>query len=321
MTLNTIYILRIFPMLTYDLAPVFLSVTGVVMTWGMFRLHIFDILPMAYDALLVGMRDGVVVIDSRREVAALNPAAEQILDWSAPEVIGRPAEEAFRLWPAIFSLLISPEILRTELAVRKKDAEHTYDMSVSPLLDPYRRKIGELVIFHDVTASRQIQEELRALSITDPLTGLFNRRKFFESLSKEIQRARRYEQDLALIVIDVKGLKRINDTYGHLAGDEALQQVGRVISQLRSTDLAARFGGDEFVILLPSTSAEKAVEVAERILDDLSRDILGSGGHVAINMGIAALVLEDDDEGRSLIERADQAMYRAKQAGRGYCTA
>lgn len=164
----------------------------------------------------------------------------------------------------------------------------------------------------------RLYAKTQQLAITDSLTGLPNRRKFFEVLEAEIARARRYKTPLALAILDLDNLKHINDTYGHQAGDEALQQVAQTMRQIsRETDLAARYGGDEFVLLLPHTSFEGARHLGHRLLKEVCQISLDNGEHLSISVGIAVLAGDGDENDKALLARADQALYQAKQSGRG----
>jgi diguanylate cyclase (GGDEF)-like protein len=160
--------------------------------------------------------------------------------------------------------------------------------------------------------------ELLSLSITDPLTGLLNRRKFEETMASEVARAKRYAP-MSLLMIDLNRFKAINDRYGHPAGDEALKMVARTLQEgSRSTDYCARIGGDEFAVILPHTDASSAKVVRDRILRRIARIQATAGGEefgISLSIGIATLP-GDADDAEALIAAADSAMYRAKAASR-----
>jgi len=165
----------------------------------------------------------------------------------------------------------------------------------------------------------QVEREasLHASALSDPLTGLANYRHLFESLHREIERAQRYDAPLSLLAIDVDDLKRINDEGGHLVGDKALQLIARVLKgTVRTFDLVARQGGDEFAVLLPNTAAREALVLAERLRSEIVRQLIlgrplsASIGVAAHERGMSPLTV------RSLVEASDQALYRAKRGGR-----
>jgi two-component system cell cycle response regulator len=166
------------------------------------------------------------------------------------------------------------------------------------------------------------QTHLRALAQTDVLTGLANLRAFRERLADEVRRARRYGTNLTCIMADMDHLKPVNDAFGHGAGDRAIAAVADVLrSQLRATDLGARYGGDEFVLLLPHTGAADGRILAERLCARLAATDLPIGDRkvsVRTSFGVAELEpVDGDDGGAGLLRRADEALYAAKRSGRG----
>jgi diguanylate cyclase (GGDEF)-like protein len=170
--------------------------------------------------------------------------------------------------------------------------------------------------------NRRLQDELRALTITDPLTGLHNRRNFDVVCATEWERARRDQKPLTVLFIDVDYFKSYNDHHGHRAGDDCLAAVGKAVSQSlqRPADFAARYGGDEFVVLLPDTDTSGALDVARRVRAAVGALHLAHGaspfGRVTLSIGVAQMVPGPGHTSEELLERADRALYAAKQAGR-----
>jgi diguanylate cyclase (GGDEF)-like protein len=161
-------------------------------------------------------------------------------------------------------------------------------------------------------------DRLAELSVTDPLTRLFNARGLFDRLEAELARSRRYREPLALLSVDLDGLKSINDRYGHRAGDDAIRSVADVIrSELRESDVGARWGGDEFAVLAPSTSRVAAVALAERIRALIPQR--STRWPLSVSVGVATLEPSTAGEGfdsATLMRAADAAMYEAKRSGR-----
>ncbi len=158
--------------------------------------------------------------------------------------------------------------------------------------------------------------EARRLADIDAHTGLHNRRYFHETLAREAARSLRYERPLALIVFDLDDFKDINDRLGHLAGDAVLGQVGeRIRGVVRTSDIACRVGGDEFGVILPESTLEDAELLCERLKNQLTLRPIAQAGRLQISAGIADLRPQDDAV--TLFERADDALYRAKEAGKG----
>jgi len=164
---------------------------------------------------------------------------------------------------------------------------------------------------------------LRQLVTVDPLTGIANRRAFDEALAREVRRASREQRQLSLILCDVDGFKAYNDSYGHARGDETLRQVARVVALTfrRAGDLAARYGGEEFAVILPGVAGRDALLYAERLRrnlwrQDISHERAPVGSRITLSAGVASLELAAAATAEALIEAADDALYRAKSAGR-----
>jgi diguanylate cyclase (GGDEF)-like protein len=163
--------------------------------------------------------------------------------------------------------------------------------------------------------ARQFREA-RQLADLDALTGLHNRRYFHETLSRECARAHRYNRRLGLIVFDLDDFKDVNDRIGHLSGDAALAEAAeRMRSVVRSADIPCRVGGDEFAVVMPESGLEQAEQLFHRLQDVISGRPIGQAGRLRISAGVTEL--KPDDDSVSFFERADQALYRAKDAGKG----
>ncbi len=185
---------------------------------------------------------------------------------------------------------------------------------------PEDEEIAELEALARTSAPaiRNAQEfrEARQLADVDALTGVHNRRYFHEALQRECARAHRYERGLALIILDVDDFKATNDRLGHLAGDAVLAAVAeRLRSAVRQSDTASRVGGDEFAVILPEAGARDAEQLYRRIQFAVGSGSSGPVGRVRLSAGIAELRVEDDSV--ALFERADDALYRAKELGKG----
>lgn len=158
-------------------------------------------------------------------------------------------------------------------------------------------------------------KELMKLSITDSLTQIYNRLKFDEELKKWINYSKRYNTDLSLILFDFDNFKKINDNYGHLIGDKVLIEGAQLVKKiLRKTDIFARWGGEEFVILLPNTSKEKGIEVATKLKFTMSNYSFNTVGQVTCSFGVTSLSYKDDLN--TMVNRVDRLLYVAKEAGK-----
>jgi diguanylate cyclase (GGDEF)-like protein len=206
-------------------------------------------------------------------------------------------------------LLLGMEENRHDAQFRSEILKLTNDLLVT--MRDSARKNREL---------RQANETIDRLGRTDALTGLANRRALTEGLAREIARAERRGGQLSVIVLDLDGFKAINDEYGHFMGDRVLESVGAVVgSQLRLYDVAARSGGDEFVLLLSGTTMEEALAIAERIRHEIARiKVPGLPNPISMSLGVARWISDEGPE--RLISRADKALYEARNAGRNCIT-
>jgi diguanylate cyclase (GGDEF)-like protein len=184
-----------------------------------------------------------------------------------------------------------------------------------------RLEVTELV--RKTMALEQSNEQLEHLSTTDGLTGLANRRAFDHSLQSEWFRSARKQQPLSLLMIDIDHFKRYNDHYGHLAGDACLRQIAGILFDCaqRSGELVARYGGEEFALLLPGADAADAKIVAQRCMDEVAKARISHADSpvtpwLTCSIGLATVVASQDLVPESLVRCADEALYRAKSAGR-----
>jgi len=210
-------------------------------------------------------------------------------------------------------------------------AEYMYQNStIIPLADTKGNIDHICLIIYDVTdtavnklAQQQANKQLQNLSRTDHLTGLFNRGYWELRLIQEFKRFDRYEQPSSLIMLDIDHFKKINDNYGHTVGDEAIRCVSKAIKeQVRDLDIAGRYGGEEFGIILTNTNGDGACVFAERLRSAIENMTVFAEGHqvrFTISLGVSELNDSLHDH-RNWIERADQALYKSKEGGRNRCT-
>ncbi len=167
---------------------------------------------------------------------------------------------------------------------------------------------------------KQYEKKLKHLAVHDGLTGLVNHLEFYHRLEKELNRARRYNSPLSLLMADIDNFKQINDIHGHIAGDKILKKLAKLIKKaVRQTDTAARYGGEEFTIILPMIDMQEALAGGERIRDLISSQPISIGKgksiHITVSIGVAAYP-QNATAAAKLVSKADKALYRAKQAGK-----
>jgi len=195
------------------------------------------------------------------------------------------------------------------LAVYTRNARHRFDDEDVRQLEELTERAAPAI------ENAQRFREARQLADLDGLTGLHNRRYFHEMLARECARAHRYNRRLGLIVFDIDDFKVVNDRIGHLAGDAVLAEAAaRVREVVRTADIPCRVGGDEFAVIMPESGIEQAEQLFSRIQSTIGGHPIGQAGRLHVSAGVTALKAEDDSI--SLFERADDALYRAKESGK-----
>ena len=204
--------------------------------------------------------------------------------------------------------------------IAKKKSGHLFWVEVNIRFIVLGGEERFIVTVHDITDRKQMEEELRRLSTLDSLTGLLNRRQFFALAQQEYERFRRYHRPLALIMADIDYFKMINDQHGHLIGDQVLQAVAETLQRnLRQVDILGRYGGEEFVMVLPETDTATAHASAERLRAAIARMVIPTAqGSVSVTLSLGVAAISDGHPLglEQLLDSADQMLYQAKQAGR-----
>ena len=298
-----------------DATPFLFSFTGLIIAIALVRYGLLDIVPIARSVLIENMIDGVIVLDTQNRVVDINPTARNVIEVSGKTYMGEPVDEVLSDWPSTFTKKPDSDQMQVEVNL---DDRH-YEVRISPLLDHHNAFIGRLIVLRDITDRKFLEVELHHQATTDGLTGIFNRRHFQQLADPEIKRAIRLKRSLAIVLIDIDHFKNVNDTMGHATGDLALMAATKLcLSNIREIDVFARFGGDEFALLLTEANREQAHVVVERIRRSISAQPLNLDGKsvpMTISAGIANLS-EDHETFDRLLRRADKALYRAKESGR-----
>ncbi|MDF1528543.1 MAG: GGDEF domain-containing protein [Sedimenticola sp.] len=294
---------------------------------------------LRFRTLLVGVfdQDGRV-LESNAGFRMLCAEEESASDWNCSEYLINPSWDQLHLstpsddsekpiyqgiltlrfpeenYQSVTAMIFRQEGLYYLVAEYNVEELGLLNTSVAALNDELMRMQRELVrTNHKLEEQREL---FRMASITDVLTGLYNRRFFIESLTEEIERSDRYGKNLSLILCDIGHFKDVNDTYGHDQGDQVLRNFSELINEsLRSFDIAARFGGEEFILLLPETTIEQAVITAERLRKQFEQqNITSPPTTITASFGVAEYIKEETEV--EIIKRADLALYQAKNTGR-----
>ncbi|MBI3127427.1 MAG: GGDEF domain-containing protein [Candidatus Tectomicrobia bacterium] len=256
-------------------------------------------------SILVGCcPDALMAVDQRGFVRYMNPAAERLLQRSAADLIGQP-----------FSFPV--DSLRSQEVTISSSGS---DFKVAEILTEEAAWGGEkfyVVSLRDVTGSVRMREQLRALSDVDPLTGLLNRRGFFDAAQRQLSLAQRTKRDMTFLFVDLDGLKSINDTHGHIEGDQCLIEVANVLRKtFRQPDILSRYGGDEFAVLAIEAKQRSSQKIIERLDKNLQAHNARKrpDRRISFSLGLAHFNPASPASVEQLIENADERMYQNKYA-------
>ena len=282
-----------------------------------------------WQLLIEQSKDGIVVLDENGSVYAANKRFAEMLGYTEEELRrlkiwewdGRLSKE--QLLGNLRRANTSGHSLET-LHRSKNGAIIDVELSYNGALYNGRKLV--FCVCRDISARKRMEQELREseqkyreLCIVDGLTNLYNARHFHSHLKMESNRADRYGQPLSLLFFDLDDFKKYNDVYGHVEGDKVLSRIGEVVKRgLRQTDSAFRYGGEEFAVILPMTDLPSAITAAERLADELYREVFSpaSGEDVHITCSIGVALHRQDETPMSFVQRADLLMYRAKSEGK-----
>ena len=332
---NLVTFLGFKPFPGLDLTPIAFTLTGIFLAMGLVFYRLLDLVPIGRDVLVENMNEAMLLVDDRQLLLDFNPAARTLLSLGPGVEIGQPVESALAHLPRLLAYLTLEGETSFELNLQSGKPVYL-EVQIRLIQDPVSHLTGRLIICHDITQQklsqlhaearlRQIealQVSLKELAIRDPLTGAFNLRYVQETLPRELARAQRERKPLSLAMIDIDGFKRLNDSYGHPAGDMMLVHLCKILSShTREGDILARMGGDEFLVVLPSVDIETARHRAEAWRQAFAESELCYKDFTlrgSFSLGLATFPAQASDA-EELIRLADDALYQAKLAGRNRC--
>jgi diguanylate cyclase (GGDEF)-like protein/PAS domain S-box-containing protein len=275
--------------------------------------------------------DAVISTDAAGNVAFMNATAERLTGWSQQEAEGRPIGEVFHILDAD-TREITPNRMELAIAenrtvhlpvncnlIRRDGSEVSIEDSAAPIHDREGRDAGAVIVFHDVSAAKEIQLEIAHAAHHDTLTGLPNRLLLIDRVNQAIAFALRHNNKVAMLFLDLDGFKHVNDSLGHSTGDALLKSIAvRLVECVRRADTVSRTGGDEFVVLLSDLEQMKEVtDLATRMLQTVANphSIDNHDLHITTSIGVS-IYPDDGLDAATLIKNADTAMYQAKDGGR-----
>ena len=310
-----------------DMTPFYLALPMPVFMVAMSRLRMFNIAPIAREKVFKTMRTPVLVLDKDFHIADFNDFARTVLPELTREAIGLDAHEVLQARGDFMDKIRMMDGAPLDVEFDCQGETRSFSVSVTRLRSPRGLDLGLALLLYDVTENKCLLDKLRRMASMDALTQVYSRRFFMESCLVEIKRVARYGGCLPFLMIDIDHFKRVNDTFGHLAGDHVLQHVTALFRKaLRSSDIIGRYGGEEFAVMLPETDLEGARELAERLRREIeSTAAVYEGNEIAATVSIGITCYcpapgAEDTDGKkvldTLLKDSDQAMYQAKFMGR-----
>jgi diguanylate cyclase (GGDEF)-like protein/PAS domain S-box-containing protein len=340
-----IYLSGLNPFPGLDLTAISFGITGSILVFILLRWRFLDVIPVARETLVEELADGVFVLDAQNRIVDINMSARRLLCLEDARLIGQRVDEALAGWPYItrsLAIKASPVVdgnLENVVTIHAPEVKH-FDIHVTSLQLPGGKMTGRLIVLRDITSRIQaevalrqsnqalleklteieaLQSQMREQSIRDPLTGLFNRRFLKETLDGEQARALRRNYSISILMIDVDLFKQINDENGHEAGDTVLVALSDfLLSMIRQGDIVCRYGGDEFLVVLPGIGLEDVRYRAEALCQGFDAMFVKFAElelHATISIGVAVYPQQAGSL-NEVIQAADSAMYEAKRAGR-----
>jgi diguanylate cyclase (GGDEF)-like protein/PAS domain S-box-containing protein len=335
---GSLYTFGVSPWPDYNPAMAVVSISGVLMAYVLFHYRLFDIAPLARDAVIDELADGLVVVDLESRLRDFNAAARQVFPALSDDAIGRPVDEVLAIHPAMLEGLRREAesasarkrtpgdgLVRARASVAVPGDEGGSRCDFTLHLTPVRSHGGEVVghalLLHDVSESVELLGRLERLASRDELTGLLSRKVWQDEAEHELMRARRYRYGLGVALLDLDQLRLVNDARGQAAGDELLRAVSAACQKaLRPFDIVGRLGGDEIAVLLPHLTAAEAGEAGRRLRDAVGalqvtcgEDVLG----ITACVGVVAVEHLTDEMLSGPLHQVEQALRAAEQEGPG----
>jgi len=315
-----IYLLGVGPE-NLDLNPILLSLSLPVYALGIFRFYLFNLVPLARDTVFEEMKDAVIVVDPELRLVDCNKRSRSLL----PEIfnknsIGEQVRQLLASHPRILEIFTLDRGQELEIPLEENNQSLVFKLSLSPLFDREKRQIASILTFHDHTRQKKLMDALEKMATIDALTGINNRRHLMFLSEIEMSRSKRNKKPLSLLLLDMDHFKLINDTWGHHFGDMVLKKFARAVKvNIRDIDIFGRYGGEEFLIVLPETSKSKAMETAQRIcrlIAELPVVFEDQAVKLTVSIGVSGTWGLDNPTVESLVQYADKALYTGKNQGR-----
>ncbi|MGE5374620.1 MAG: diguanylate cyclase [Bacteroidota bacterium] len=326
-----------------DLTPISFTLSAALIAVGVFGLRIFDLMPIARYTVMEHIPELVFVVDVHDRVLDANTVAQRTLNKRMDEIVGKKLTEVFKSWPQLLDRYLKALEIHEEIQI-PGESPRTFELVISPLYNRFNSLEGRVIVAHEITEQKWLQndlqcandtlkrqlaeiEELRAKlqeqAIRDPLTNVYNRRYMAEFLDQEITRAKRENYPVSVVIMDMDNFKQFNDHYGHKCGDVVLQSfAGFLLEHTRRSDVVCRYGGEEFVILMPNATlavSHARVDAWRQAFSEAAIPYEDLRFSTTFSAGVASFP-EHGLTGEEILQAADRALYHAKNSGRNRVT-
>ena len=303
----------------FDIQPFSLATMGIFLSIAILKHRLLELIPHARELAFDSINEYLIVLDHSGRIRDMNVSAK------ASELFQNMKNDDHLIERAPFcdflqNLLDTIEQTETAQKFRFCFMNHHFYMKVYGVKAPQLDNLGFSLIIRETTETVKLMNELKEQAIYDELTGLYNRRQIFSLAEREVLLSRRSGSNTGIILLDLDRFKTVNDTYGHLAGDEVLSSVSQALQEaMRATDLIGRYGGEEFIVICPCTDSDTSRQIAERLRRSIeSLDIVYEGIKISVSasFGVKSGIFLNDMSLSDFLESADRALYTAKEEGR-----
>jgi len=304
-----------------DLGPVSMSLSFILHGIALVSFQMFNVAPIARDTIFGSLNEGIIVLNQKKIIVDFNEAVRKIIPILSSDAIGTSISTALSGNKKLLEIILNSQESDYELEVNNQVVY--YHIRFSSVKNKTGKQIGQIITFVDITERVILQEKLKQLASLDSLTQLYNRTFFNEKVEEVLETLAVEGGSMAMVMFDIDFFKKVNDTWGHEAGDAILTHVANVAKgNLRYYDIIGRFGGEEFIICLPDTSVTTAYQIAEKIRTMVeTSSILINGEEVSVTSSFGVthcqrLTANHREVIRNLTNEADQALYASKRRGR-----
>ncbi len=302
-----------------DITPAFFGISALIITFGIFYYHIFEVVPIARSVIIQEMKAGMIVLDNEDRFLDINPAAQKMFDIKTDHIIGKRIEDELRRIPELLDIIEAGSDNVREIVYNNGETRFYYEISLTRINNQKDNPIGWLLQIYDITERTLAEEIIMQAALHDSLTGLPNRKYFQILFSQELALSRMHGDKLTVAFLDLDNFKTINDTLGHDTGDKVLCVIAeRLRAALQESVIVSRIGGDEFAIVLPKIGNDAEIKTAGNLLLSIfEEDVKLGNTTIQVSASIGFSVYPKDGESvEALLQNADKSMYLVKRSSK-----